>query len=104
MGSKGRVIPESDMAYLRPDEAQKKIITDFQKSKDQQENSSPIKQRSHSRLSIKLSKFKSSSNSLKKENSFTYTSHLGSSQGQVSGYNKSTSVPSTPNAEDVVIP
>ena len=100
--SKGRVIPESDMAYLRPDEAQKKIITDFQKSKDQQENSSPIKQRSRSRLSIKLSKFKSSSNSLKKENSFTYTSHLGSSQGQVSGYNKSTSVPSTPNVEDVV--
>merc|ERR1712029_545410 len=42
-------------------------------------------------------------NSLKKENSFTYTSHLGSSQGgQVSGYNKSTSVPSTPNLEDVV--
>jgi len=102
--SKGRVIPESDMAYLRPDEAQKKIITDFQKSKDQQDSNSPVKQRSRSRLSIKLSKFKSSSNSLKKENSFTYTSHLGSSsQGQVSGYNKtSTSVPSTPNVEDVV--
>merc|ERR1719266_872872 len=31
--SKGRVIPESEMAYLRPDEAQKKIINDFQKAK-----------------------------------------------------------------------
>ena len=98
--SKGRVIPESDMAYLRPDEAQKKITTDFQKSKDSEQNNSPIKQRSRSRLSIKLSKFKSSSNPLKKENSFTYTSHLGSHSDKVN--KTSTSVPSTPNVEDVV--
>ena len=73
--SKGRVIPESDLAYLRPDEAQKKIISDFQKAKSSP-NSTPLhsmtsttektepsamKVRSKSRLSIKLSKFKSSS-------------------------------------------
>ena len=95
--SKGRVIPESDMAYLRPDEAQKKIINDFQKSKNNTSNSenSPMKTRSRSRLSIKLSKFKSSSNPLKKENSFTYTSHR---QQQPM---TSTSVPSTPNVEQM---
>lgn len=94
--SKGRVIPESDMAYLRPDEAQKKIISDFQKAQESSGgSSSPIKPRSRSRLSIKLSKFKtSSSNPLKKENSFTYTSHKTSTPMT------STSVPSTPHVEE----
>ena len=119
--SKGRVIPESDLAYLRPDEAQKKIISDFQKAKSSP-NSTPLhsmttttektepsamKVRSKSRLSIKLSKFKSSSNPLKKENSFTYTSHKKQHAGQPGSHPgsmpmTSTSVPSTPIVEDVL--
>ena len=102
--SKGRVIPENEMAFLRPDEQQKKLIKDFQKAKadsslndsstqsQQQANvnssSSSIgtnagsKTRSRSRLSMKLPKFNSSSSKVKdtnsgfkKENSFTFTSH-----------------------------
>ena len=75
--SKGRVIPKSDMAYLKPDEAQKKIINDFQKSKgsptssttENQADPSAMKVRSKSKLSIKLSKFK-------KENTFFCTFHI----------------------------
>ena len=94
--SKGRVIPESDMAFLRPDEAQKKIINDFQKAQTEKDSPKELKTRSRSRLSIKLSKFKSgnSSNPLKKENSFTYTSHKQSTPMT------STSVPSTPQVEN----
>jgi len=102
--SKGRVIPESDLAFLRPDEAQKKIIDDFQSKNNKESGSdkSPVKVRSKSRLSIKLSKFKSSSGSgsgfgLKKENSFTYTSHLHPNANP--GGKTSTSVPSTPQIE-----
>merc|ERR1712150_313389 len=122
--SKGRVIPESEMAYLRPDEAQKKIINDFQKAKGSpsttpihsttNENKPPegsaMEVRSKSRLSIKLSKFKTGSNPLKKENSFTYTSHKkpeqgGQPQSGIPGSRipmTSTSVPSTPIVEDVI--
>jgi len=126
--SKGRVIPESEMAYLRPDEAQKKIINDFQKAKtspsttpihstatektENKPDSSTMKVRSKSRLSIKLSKFKTGSNPLKKENSFTYTSHkrpeqVGQTQTGIPGPGSripmtSTSVPSTPVVEDVL--
>ena len=80
--AKNRVIPESDMAYLRPDEAQRKIISDFQKAKgspntipnhsastektDNKPEGSAIKVPSKSRLSIKLSKFKNKSNPMKK--------------------------------------
>ena len=81
--SKGRVIPENEMAFLRPDEQQKKLIKDFQKAKadsslndsssqQQQPNNSVSssssiganagsKIRSRSRLSMKLPKFNSSS-------------------------------------------
>merc|ERR1711988_1562541 len=81
--SKGRVIPENEMAFLRPDEQQKKLIKDFQKAKadsslndsssqQQQTNNSVSssssigtnagsKIRSRSRLSMKLPKFNSSS-------------------------------------------
>merc|ERR1712113_981008 len=81
--SKGRVIPENEMAFLRPDEQQKKLIKDFQKAKadsslndsssqQQQPNNSASssssiganaggKIRSRSRLSMKLPKFNSSS-------------------------------------------
>merc|ERR1711997_189447 len=64
-----------------------------------------------SRLSIKLSKFKSGSNPLKKENSFTYTSHKkheghgGQTPTGIPGSKipmTSTSVPSTPVVENVI--
>jgi len=108
--SKGRVIPKSDMAYLKPDEAQKKIINDFQKSKgspsstttttENQADPSAMKVRSKSRLSIKLSKFK-------KENTFTYNSSKKQEPSQPGGQPgssqipvTSTSVPSTPIVEN----
>ena len=102
--SKGRVIPENEMAFLRPDEQQKKLIQDFQKAKaDSSLNESnhsaqqiTTKPRSKSRLSMKLPKFnKTSTNPLKKEHSFTYTSHTQPPKSSVS-------VPSTPNVEDVL--
>ena len=110
--SKGRVIPKSDMAYLKPDEAQKKIINDFQKSKgspssttsttETQADPSAMKVRSKSKLSIKLSKFK-------KENTFTYNSSKKQEPSQPGGGQPgsssqipvtSTSVPSTPIVEN----
>jgi len=110
--SKGRVIPKSDMAYLKPDEAQKKIINDFQKSRgspssttsttiENQANPSAMKVRSKSKLSIKLSKFK-------KENTFTYNSSKKQEPSQPGGGQPgssqipvtSTSVPSTPIVEN----
>merc|ERR1712203_331248 len=107
--SKGRVIPKSDMAYLKPDEAQKKIINDFQKSKgspsstttENQTDPSAMKVRSKSKLSIKLSKFK-------KENTFTYNSSKKQEPSQPGGGQPgssqipvtSTSVPSTPIVEN----
>ena len=142
--SKDRDIPESDMAYLRPDEAQKKLISDFQKAKESSTNllvspthsanptttSSDIKNsnsnqimtesslistkvKSKSRLSLRLSsKFKTSSSSnnpSKKENSFTYTSHLKKPEEQLISPGSSgmipmtsTSVPNTPMVEDVI--
>lgn len=95
------------MAFLRPDEKQKKLIQDFQKAKAadtslNNENESKIKPptKQKSRLSMKLPKFKSSSsNPLKKENSFTYTSHLHQPKNSSSN---SVSVPSTPMMEDVL--
>ena len=142
--SKDRDIPESDMAFLRPDEAQKKLISDFQKAKESSTNlllspthstnptttSSDIKNsngnqimtesslistkvKSKSRLSLRLSsKFKTSSSSnnpSKKENSFTYTSHLKKPEDQLLSPGSSgmipmtsTSVPNTPMVEDVI--
>ena len=142
--SKDRDIPESDMAYLRPDEAQKKLISDFQKAKESSTNllvspthstnptttSSDIKNsngnqiftesslistkvKSKSRLSLRLSsKFKTSSSSnnpSKKENSFTYTSHLKKPEEHLLSPGSSgmipmtsTSVPNTPMVEDVI--
>ena len=110
--SKGRVIPKSDMAYLKPDEAQKKIINDFQKSRgspssttstttENQADPSAMKVRSKSKLSIKLSKFK-------KENTFTYNSSKKQEPSQPGGGQPgpsqipvtSTSVPSTPIVEN----
>ena len=112
------MIPESDMPYLKPDEAQKKIITDFQKTKvgspssttNTTENQSEdakraMKVRSKSKLSIQLSKFK-------KEKSFTYSNSqkkgqdpnsqkaLGQPASQIPMI--STSVPSTPIVEDSI--
>ena len=139
--SKDRDIPESDMAFLRPDEAQKKLISDFQKAKESSTNlllspthstnptttSSDIKNsnsnqimtesslistkvKSKSRLSLRLSsKFKTSSSSnnpSKKENSFTYTSHLKKPEEQLLSPGMipmtSTSVPNTPMNEDAI--
>lgn len=112
--SKGRVIPENEMAFLRPDEKQKKLIQDFQKARadsslnnqtNESINEAKIKPtKSKSRLSMKLPKFKTSSNPLKKENSFTYTSHLAQNTKNQENTkpNSSVSVPSTPMMEDVL--
>ena len=92
--AKGKVIPESERALLRPHTEQQKIIDNFQKSSKQREqvqkspeslnqnqsitsNSSTsndtskngTKERSRSRLSMKLSKFSRSSSLLSRDKS-----------------------------------
>merc|ERR1712223_2073227 len=92
--AKGKVIPESERALLRPHTEQQKIIDNFQKSSKQREqvqkspesqgqnqsmssNSSATnntskngtKERSRSRLSMKLSKFSRSSSLLSRDKS-----------------------------------
>ena len=74
--SKGKVIPESERAMMKPDEKQRELINKFQanqkamaKTIEQPSTEPPpsLKPRSKSRLSIRLSKFSLTSNSSKKD-------------------------------------
>jgi hypothetical protein len=75
--SKGKVIPESERALIRPDEKQRELINKFQadqKAKTVAAEQPPppssdasLKPRSKSRLSIRLSKFSLTANSSKKD-------------------------------------
>ena len=74
--SKGKVIPESERAMMKPDEKQRELINKFQanqkamaKTAEHPSTEQPqsLKPRSKSRLSIRLSKFSLTSNSSKKD-------------------------------------
>ena len=96
--SKGKVIPESERALIRPDEKQRELINKFQADQKAKNAASGdhsgnepglgLKPRSKSRLSIRLSKF--SLNSSKKDLT------LNQQQTSTASIQKSRTTPTTP--------